>query len=350
VLRHLSESGALVYREGRWTSDKELAEVGIPQGVREVIGRRLSHLDAATNEVLAVAAVVGREFELRTLSSVAGGADEVIDALGAAERAGLVEAVNGRPGVYRFAHALVRSALYDELPTSRRLRLHRDFGLELERHGDSAARVAELARHFTEAAALGEVDKAVQYSERAGDAAIDDLAYEEAAVHFERALDALQLLEPVDERRKAELVFAAGNALHHLNDPRGRVLLRTAEEFGRKLDDLDLLARVAVAVSASAFTRAVGSAGVDNLALAEHVLARADGLAPRSGRESWRRTSACCCRRAPRRGRAGPPAHGRSRARRRRAAGVARRRRSRTARSTSPNRRGSIKPSRRHPR
>src|SRR5262249_34508498 len=46
VLRHLRESGKIVYRDGRWSSDKELADLGIPQGVLEVIGRRLSHLDA----------------------------------------------------------------------------------------------------------------------------------------------------------------------------------------------------------------------------------------------------------------------------------------------------------------
>ncbi|HUC31996.1 MAG TPA: AAA family ATPase, partial [Ilumatobacteraceae bacterium] len=78
VLRHLSESGALVYRDSRWVSDKQLADIGIPQGVLEVIGRRLSNLDQVTNEVLATAAVIGREFELRTLTAVAGGSDRVL--------------------------------------------------------------------------------------------------------------------------------------------------------------------------------------------------------------------------------------------------------------------------------
>ncbi|NIT97780.1 MAG: hypothetical protein GWN79_21155, partial [Actinobacteria bacterium] len=48
VLLHLAESGALVSRDGRWTSDTDLRAVGIPEGVREVVGRRLSHLDPAT--------------------------------------------------------------------------------------------------------------------------------------------------------------------------------------------------------------------------------------------------------------------------------------------------------------
>ena len=278
VLRHLTESGALVYRDGRWNSDKQLADIGIPQGVREVIGRRLSNLDGAANEVLATAAVIGRDFELRTLSAVAGGSDRVLDALGSAETAGLVEAVNGRPGVYRFAHALVRSALYDELPTSRRLRLHRDVGLELEREGDDSSRINELARHFTEAAALGEIDKAVRYCRKAGEAANDDLAFEEAAAHFEHALESLALQSPVDERVRAHLLFAAGNALHQISDPRGRELLGAAEESARSLDDMPLLAQVLIGTSADVMTRNAAEVDERIAGLYEQVLARSDEI------------------------------------------------------------------------
>lgn len=278
VLRHLSESGALVYRDGRWDSDQEVSDLGIPEGVREVIGRRLSNLDATANEVLAVAAVIGREFELRTLSSVAGGNDRVIDALGSAETASLIEPVNSRPGVYRFAHALVRSALYDELPTSRRLRLHRDVGAALESLGDVDSRLTELARHFTEAAALGEVEKAVAYSRRAGEAALNDIAYEEAAAHFERALEALELQQPTDEKLRGQLLVAAGNALHQINDARGRDYLQSAEALGRKHHDLVLLAGVVVGMAITVFTRGIAEVDAHNVALAEHVMARIDEL------------------------------------------------------------------------
>jgi len=280
VLRHLSESGALVFRDGRWDSDKTIDDIGIPEGVREVIGRRLSNLDSVTNEVLASAAVIGREFELRTLTAVAGGTDRVLDAIGAAETASLVEAVNGRPGVYRFSHALVRSALYDELPTSRRLRLHRDIGLALEQVSDGTTHLTELARHFTEAAALGEVDKAVMYCRRAGDTAKADLAYEEAAAHFERALEALELQEPIDEALRGHMLMAAGDALYQIADPRGETLLLAAEESGRIRDDMQLLANVSIGLGTSIFVRATAVVDAHNVALAEHVLARADLLTP----------------------------------------------------------------------
>ena len=61
VLLHLVESGVLVQRDGRWANDLSLAEVGLPEGVREVICRRLSRLSERANEVLSLAAVIGRD-------------------------------------------------------------------------------------------------------------------------------------------------------------------------------------------------------------------------------------------------------------------------------------------------
>jgi hypothetical protein len=150
-------------------------------------------------------------------------------------------------------------------------------GLALEQHGAVSAHLTELARHFTEAAALGEVDKAVDDSRRAGEAAIDDLAYEEAALHFERALDTLQLREPVDEDTYAALVMAAGNALHQIGEPRGRDLLHRAEQLGRERDDIELLARVSISLSANLWSRQNGGIDQHAVDLAEHVLRHALG-------------------------------------------------------------------------
>ncbi len=281
VLRHLSESGALVYRDGRWTSDVTIGDVGIPEGIREVIGRRLSHLDPSTNEVLAIAAVIGREFDLRLLGAVVdGGTEGALDAVGVAETGSLVEAVVGRPGTYRFAHALVRSTLYDELPTSRRLRLHRSVGLALEATGDVENHLDELARHFTEAAALGEVDKAVDYCRRAGDIARGDLAFEEAAAHYERALDVLDLDEGAAANVRAELLLAAGDALYVINDPRADGLLLAAEKLARQNDDVVVLARVVMTLTSTGMGRDGGQVDEGVVELAEYVLDRHDRLSP----------------------------------------------------------------------
>ena len=107
-MRHLVESGALVQRDGRWTSDLTLADVGLPEGVREVVGRRISRLDDDTQRVLSVAAVIGQEFACPVLAAVAGiDEDSVLDLLDPRRAAGLVNEVG--LDRYRFGHALVRS-------------------------------------------------------------------------------------------------------------------------------------------------------------------------------------------------------------------------------------------------
>ncbi len=70
VLRHLAESGALFQRDGSWTFDGDVGNLGIPEGVREVIGRRLTRLPDTVNRVLRTAAVIGREFDLRLVAAV----------------------------------------------------------------------------------------------------------------------------------------------------------------------------------------------------------------------------------------------------------------------------------------
>ena len=238
VLRHLVESGALVHRDGRWTSDLSIDQVGIPEGVREVIGRRLSRLEGSANEVLSVASVIGRDFEVNLLATIVpGGEDAVLDAIEAAEKAGLVVPVPGRAAIYRFSHALVRTTLYDELTTSRRLRLHRDVGRALVDRPDADSRLPELARHFSEAAALGEVERAIEYCRRAGDAALDELAFEEAAAHYERALGGLDLAEEDDPSIRCDLLVAAGRALSAISDPRGVDVLRAATVVARSIGD-----------------------------------------------------------------------------------------------------------------
>lgn len=148
VLRHLAETGALVERDGRWTSDLTPEEAGIPEGIREVVGRRLSRLGPDVEQVLRSAAVIGYEFDVDLLADVVGrDADSVLDALDTAIAASLAVEV----GVtrYRFAHALVRESLRGELSASRRSRQHRKVAeaLEVRHANDLDAVITELATH-----------------------------------------------------------------------------------------------------------------------------------------------------------------------------------------------------------
>ena len=166
MLRHLVESGAVSRRTGGGCAPT--ADAGLPEGVREVIGRRPSALDARRTRVLAVAAVIGREFDVGLLAETTDlDREQVLDSLELAETARLIEATPVHGG-YTFVHALVRTTLYDEIPTTRRLRMHRRVASRSSPapSGVDDALLPSLARHYCEAAALGEVDKAIGYATR----------------------------------------------------------------------------------------------------------------------------------------------------------------------------------------
>ena len=191
IVRNLVESGALVVRDGRWTSDLTLADVGLPEGVREVVGRRISRLDDDTQRALSVAAVIGAEFDVRVLADVVGiDEDDALDQLDRARATGLVNEVG--LDRYRFGHTLVRTTLLEELTTTRRIRTHRKVAEAIEaRHADPTKVLTELAFHFGEAAAAGVADKAVDYATRAGDAAMATSAPDDAMRWYRLALEHL---------------------------------------------------------------------------------------------------------------------------------------------------------------
>ena len=158
MLLHLAETGLIVERDGRWVSDHALADVGIPEGIREVVGRRLSRLSDAANAALSVGAVIGPEFDVELVAALSDlDPDDVFDALDECARASIVREVAGRFGRYAFAHALVRSTLYEELTTNRRVRMHWRVGEAIEaRHAaDLDPHLDALAHHYSEGALGG---------------------------------------------------------------------------------------------------------------------------------------------------------------------------------------------------
>ena len=192
VLRHLAESGAVQEVDGRWVATAGSEEFVVPEGVREVVGRRVSRLSELAGELLTVAAVTGPEFDTAVVGEVAGQPTmRALDGFDEALASRLVLETDA-PGRLRFAHALVRQTLEDELSTMRRLHLHQQIGLVLERRfGDADSAVGDLAHHFAEAAGIGEGERAARYAERAAVQALDRGAPEQATGLFERALELL---------------------------------------------------------------------------------------------------------------------------------------------------------------
>ncbi|MCH8994640.1 MAG: alpha/beta fold hydrolase [Chloroflexi bacterium] len=125
VVRHLLETGSVHEQGGRLTTDLPLSQLGIPQGVMEVVGRRLSRLSEECNSVLTIASVIGREFGLDALERASNlSTGRLLELLEEAVTAHIVTEVPHLVGRYSFSHALIYEALHDELTTTRRVHLH----------------------------------------------------------------------------------------------------------------------------------------------------------------------------------------------------------------------------------
>jgi class 3 adenylate cyclase/tetratricopeptide (TPR) repeat protein len=292
VLRHLTETGRLEQRDGRWIMTASVEELGIPEGVRDVVGQRLSRLSEEANRALTIGAVTGLEFEPAVVRVAAElGEDDLIAALEEGVAARLVSEVRGGAPRYRFAHALVRATLYDGLSGPRRAGAHRRVADAIETvHGRALDDyLPALAHHYARAAVPGDgatAARAVDYAARAGDRALAQLAHDEAVAYYRQALllfdGAIRTgAEPGDEEgRRVGLLIALGDAQRKAGDPDHRATLLDAADRARRLGDADALARAALASLRPGYISATGGLDAEKVAMLEAAL---DAVTTRAG-------------------------------------------------------------------
>ncbi len=189
VVRHLQG-------EGRDLDDPALAsgDWGLPEGARQVIGSRLARLSPGDHRLLQAAAVLGDEFSLMFPvigRMLAVEVSTLVDAMEDAVRAGILRN-DGRS--YRFAHALIRDAIVEQMSLPRQQSLHLCAAEAMEEVYARALepRLSAIAIHYRFAGPFAAGEKAIDYSLRAGEAAATALAYEEAQLHWEAALDLME--------------------------------------------------------------------------------------------------------------------------------------------------------------
>jgi tetratricopeptide (TPR) repeat protein len=220
VVRDLLESGALVESGGVWGAALRSDEIGVPEGVAEVLVSRLARLSDRCRDVLSSAAVLGREFDFRTLAAMHdGGEDAVLAALEEALAAHLVVEVgeHGDAG-FAFRHALVRETLYNGLSTPRRHRVHARAARSIEAiHGEDS--LAALATHERLAGPAGDNGRAIAFSLRAGEQARELSAWEDAAAHWDGALGVMERGGGAAVPDRARLLVALGELMVVAGDP-----------------------------------------------------------------------------------------------------------------------------------
>ena len=250
AVQHMSDGNPLFIGEMARAvvdSDATIESVALPSSLTDAVRLRVGSLSPKAGEVLRAASALGIRFELATLRSVVAleGA-ELLDALDemVAERLLLEDA--SMVGAYAFHHSLLQRALYDSMSTGERVRLHETIVTALERAGGDDPLDA-LAHHALAAARAGNADRAVDYCERAAIRARRAYAYDLAAEHYARALEALELSSKSDaSRRTALLVSRAGALSSGGRRDESRKTFLDAAELARANEDAEALGLAAL--------------------------------------------------------------------------------------------------------
>ncbi len=273
IVRHLTDAGVQPHLAGA----AELRRFGLPEGVREVITRRLARLDTRAIELLRVASVIGRDFDVLLLERVLTlDENEFLGALDEALAAGLVMESAVAAGRYSFAHALIRETLYDGMSGARVVRVHGRVGEALEA-GGTERNLPSLAHHFSRAADAEDYERAIHYALRAGEQATAMLAHEEAVDHYARAHELLERFEPDALPRRVELLLALGEAQVRGGErPRAWQTFREAAALAGQLADGASLSRAAIGASRR-YVMPPGVVDEELIAMLEQALAMTAG-------------------------------------------------------------------------
>src|SRR6266581_6654817 len=198
VLKSLIATGEIASKDGVWERTllfgTHTRQPSIPRSVQDAVYQRTKQLSVSARQVLTLAAVAGRRFDLTILRQVTHAEESHILVL-MKELVAAQFVMEEASDQFSFRHALTRQAVYSELLAGERRALHRTLAETIEQSALPSsildAQLVDLAYHFYE----GEVwSKAAEYGQRAGERALILYAPRAAIEHLTRALGALSHL------------------------------------------------------------------------------------------------------------------------------------------------------------
>lgn len=255
-------------------TDEVARIVGSSPEVSHLVTSLLRGLDPEVSAAVAAASVLGGDSTPDLVKSVCGTADDMASALSAAAVSGLVAPVPGRPGWWRFTHALLRDGVYASLSEAQRTGLHRRAAAALEREArKSPDRGGEVAGHLLAAAPdAQDLRSAAHWAATAATAATYALAFEDAARYLATAVTAAQRAG-TDDSQQARLLVEFATAEY-----RAGQLAASLKHAETAADLADRSGQPELAAAAALVVRGVGHPDVANtlLRLCDQALAAGD--------------------------------------------------------------------------
>jgi hypothetical protein len=219
----------------------------LPEGVRDVIGQRLTRVSSETRSLLELAAVAGDEIDPALLAKASGNDEAAVArCLSEAEQAGVLgERESG--GKRRFAHAMFREVLYRSMRDDERAAWHARVtdALESGLVAGGFTPYAELAHHAL-CATAAYTKRGAEYAIEASARAAELLAYDDAVHTLERALESLERRGAEPALRARVLVALGAARIRRGDGTGGKRDCREAASIARELGDADLRAQAAL--------------------------------------------------------------------------------------------------------
>jgi class 3 adenylate cyclase/tetratricopeptide (TPR) repeat protein len=241
LIRSLVEHVVLVGEQGDYRRGMVGSSDVLPPTVQAVIGARIDRLAQVERDLLQTAAIIGKEFQLAVLQSVADSSPAEVEAtLVRLCSADLLQTLNGPDGRgYSFRHPLIQEVAYSTQLRARRGILHSTVGHAIERFYPERLNefAALLSYHFEEA---GEIEAAAEYAARAA-RWVGSTSPAQAIKHWHkvRALKAVRPRTPANDALK---IFASGQIAwlgwrEGMTSEEARPFIQEALEWARDIDD-----------------------------------------------------------------------------------------------------------------
>lgn len=191
VLKSLLETGEMWGEDGL-QDHKPFRDLPISRSIQDAVQQRSRQISREATTVLAVASAAGRRFDFALLQQVTGFSEaELVHLIKELIAAQFVAEVSAER--FAFRHALTQQAIYTQLLSRERARLHQQIAETIEHlyAANLNAHVADLAYHFYQA---GIWTKALNYAQQAGGKAQRLNASHAAIEQFSRAIEVSYLL------------------------------------------------------------------------------------------------------------------------------------------------------------
>jgi class 3 adenylate cyclase/tetratricopeptide (TPR) repeat protein len=235
VARGLRDAGTVRVDDGRAVLSGDPMQLHLPDSVHAVIRARIDRLDPDSREVLRLASVIGREFTLPLLERLYPSPAKLHHALDALAHQDLIHPLRVVPEpAYLFKHALVQDVVYDTLLLSQRKELHEQVGAAIEAlYADRLEEQFEaLAHHYSQSE---DVEKAIEYLEKAGDKAAARFSIPTAGQFYKAALARIQASLDQDKwkTRFIDVTLKRARITHYAPTVESLELLTTASSLAR---------------------------------------------------------------------------------------------------------------------